>query len=259
MLPFTSKNGVPSGFEVRAELRDSIVKTFLSAFPLYERYPEKHIFIDNGDIDRPPPLLRNSILFKICPSYRDFDVLPLPQPTRDPGPPRSITEASIDVSFQGHVDQHPIRQRLASWSRRQTDLRVEFRSTGQSFFVMEANKRAEMASENFELMLRSKFVLSPRGRGTTSRRFFEILAHGRIPIHISDAAKLPLEGLIDYDRFVVRVPEGFVGLTGEYVREFRLQHDLVEASELARCTYVDYFAPQSFRHFIETSLAVRKL
>ena len=40
-------------------------------------------------------------------------------------------------------------------------------------------------------------------------------------------------------------------------REFEAAHHLVEASALARQTYLEYFAPQRFRHFIETSLATR--
>jgi hypothetical protein len=40
-------------------------------------------------------------------------------------------------------------------------------------------------------------------------------------------------------------------------REFEATHHLVEASALARRTYLEYFAPQRFRHFIETSLATR--
>jgi hypothetical protein len=116
---------------------------------------------------------------------------------------------------------------------------------------------AKEAVEAFELMARSRFVLSPRGIGPTSRRFFEILAFGRIPIHVSDSAKLPLETMIDYDDLVIRVPEGFIGRTDEYIREFLATHDLRAASDLARRTYVELFAPASFRRFVELSLAMR--
>jgi len=256
-LPFTSASDLPGQYQGRRRLREDIVRAFLSAFPHFERYPEKHILIDNGDADRPCPFLRDAILFKTNPSYRYPDVLPMPLPVADPGPPRPITEADIDVSFQGYLDQHPIRHALAWWTRQTTNLRVEFRATNKPLYAVANQERADMVRENFELMLRSRFVLSPRGRGTTSRRFFEILAHGRIPILVSDSAKLPLESVIDYDKFVIRMPEGFVALTEEFVREFEAEHDIVEASELARSTYVEYFAPYSFRRFIEASLATR--
>jgi len=255
MLPFVFRSAVSGAHDVREELRNSIVRAFLRAFPLYERYPAKHVFIDNGDMDVPCVVLRNSVLFKTNATYRDPDARPVPYPVPDPGPPGLIREAEVDLSFQGHVQQHPIRQRLSHWSLHQKELAVEFRSTAKSFHVESPDKRAQMARESFELMLRSKYVLSPRGRGPTSRRFFEILAHGRIPVLISDAARLPLESVLDYDRFVVRVPEGFISLIPDYIRRFEFEHDLSEASGLARRAYLDYFAPGSFRRYVETVFA----
>jgi hypothetical protein len=96
--------------------------------------------------------------------------------------------------------------------------------------------------------------LCPRGRGLNSRRFFETLAAGRIPVLISDAVKLPLEGLIDYSAFTVRVPEGFVRFIHEHIDNFRDTHDLAAASRSARAAYLTYFTSRRFMDFIETSL-----
>jgi hypothetical protein len=237
-------------------LRSRLVWRFLEAIPHYERFPDKHVFVDNGDLDRPCQLLEDSILFKVNATYRDPAVLPMLYRVPDPGEPSSIEAADLDVTFLGDVGQHPIRSWLARWSRH-TKLKVEFRETETSFHSAPSEKRPEMVREAFELMLQSKFVLSPRGVGPTSRRFYEILAHGRIPIHVSDSARLPLESVIEYDRFVIRVPEGFVFLTDDYIEEFLSQHDLGVASTLARQTYEEYFAPASFRRFVELSLATR--
>ncbi|MGI8825519.1 MAG: exostosin domain-containing protein [Chloroflexota bacterium] len=258
MVPFVFRGQRSGEPELRNDLREAIVRAFLNNFPHYEKYPEKHVFIDNGDLGTPCPPLCGSILFQTNPSYQHSSVLTLPQNVPDPGPPRPIAEAQIDVSFQGHLDQHPIRKALGSWSTRETELTVEFRPSGSSIFMVDGATRFDMVRTGFELMRRSRFVLSPRGRGTGSRRLYEILAHGRIPILISDAYKLPLEGVINWERFLVRVPEGFTGLTASYVFEFLHQHDLKEASELARRTYLEYFAPPSFRRFLELSLATRK-
>jgi Exostosin family len=258
MLPFIFKSEGQLGWELRDDLRTRIVRTFLSELDHYDAYPEKHIFIDNADVDQPCILLRDSILFKTNAQYRDANVLPLAYPFPDPGPPsQGIENATLDVSFQGHVPMHPIRQSLKTWSKAQSDSSVEFREMPTSFYMANEEQRSEMAREYWELMLRSKFVLCPRGVGPSSRRFFETLAMGRIPVVVGDSCKLPLESVIEYGHFVVRVPEGFVGRTGDYIRAFEMSHDLIEASKQSRQAYVEYFAPERFRDFIEVSLNSR--
>jgi hypothetical protein len=257
MRPGILKSVAPN-LAAQRELRDRLLHYFVGAFPFYERFPERHVFLDNGDLDRPCELLEDSILFKSHSVYRDRHVLPLPFVVRDPGPPMSILDADLDASFVGHIPQHPIRTRVRVWSQMYTNLRVEFIGTETSFHRAGRDQRPTMARKAFELMLRSKFVLTPRGIGPTSRRFYEILAHGRIPIHIGDSARFPLESIIEYARFVVRVPEGFVRRIDNYVRDFSSQNDLAEASDMARQTYLEYFAPTSFRRFVELSLAIRE-
>jgi hypothetical protein len=257
MIPGILRHFAPDPASERA-LRKRIVRTFLDAFPLHAKFPDKHVYIDNGDLDRPWPVPPGSVVFKTNPTYQFPGVLPIAQTVPDPGEPSPIAVADLDVSFIGAIYRRPIRDRLALWSSRQTRLSVEFRSIDTSLHGTPVDRRSEMVREAFDLMLRSRFVLSPRGLGPTSRRFFEILAHGRIPILVSDSARLPLESAIDYDRFVVRVPEGFVGLIADYVEDFLWRNDLDSASRLARQTYLDYFAPQSFRRFVEVSLATRR-
>jgi hypothetical protein len=103
-------------------------------------------------------------------------------------------------------------------------------------------------------MRASRFVLCPRGRGLNSRRFFEALSHGRVPILYANAAKLPLEGRIRWEDFIVRVPEGFGGFTPHFVERFLADHDLVSASRLARETWLEYLAPWRLRQLIVATL-----
>lgn len=51
----------------------------------------------------------------------------------------------------------------------------------------------------------SDFILAPKGDGNYSIRFYEILSMGRIPILIDTETLLPLEDVMDYDKFIVRV------------------------------------------------------
>jgi hypothetical protein len=54
-------------------------------------------------------------------------------------------------------------------------------------------------------MLGSDFVLCVKGDGNFSVRFFEALSLGRIPLLVDTDCLLPLENLINYDEFVVKV------------------------------------------------------
>jgi hypothetical protein len=60
--------------------------------------------------------------------------------------------------------------------------------------------------EYLENMQNSDLVLSPKGDGNYSVRFFEALSAGRIPLLIDTDIALPLEGKIDYSKFTLRVP-----------------------------------------------------
>jgi hypothetical protein len=64
---------------------------------------------------------------------------------------------------------------------------------------------------------------------------------GRIPVLISDEAKLPLEWLIDYSKFVVKVPENDLLQTKKYVDAFIRAINVEEASLLAKETSLKYF------------------
>ncbi|MDB5224835.1 MAG: Exostosin family protein [Candidatus Adlerbacteria bacterium] len=60
--------------------------------------------------------------------------------------------------------------------------------------------------EYVDAIQNAHFTLAPRGDGNYSLRFFETLSLGRIPVLIDTDTPLPLEDVINYDEFVVRVP-----------------------------------------------------
>lgn len=59
----------------------------------------------------------------------------------------------------------------------------------------------EIRAEFIENMRRNLYLLSVRGRGNFSLRFFEILSAGRIPVQIDTDTPLPLEDELDYQSF----------------------------------------------------------
>jgi hypothetical protein len=57
-----------------------------------------------------------------------------------------------------------------------------------------------------ETTLNSKFVLSPRGYGRSSFRFFEIFKLGSIPIYVWDDIEwLPYKDIIDYNKICISI------------------------------------------------------
>ena len=208
---------------------------------LFELQPEKYIFFHAGDNEYWPEVCRQSIWFNA--SACGDNGVPLFQPIRLPTLNTSdIQDVPYDLSFQGTFVTHPIRKRIPSIMARcqKEGLHCCWQET--SDFYRKVPEHWKLRNSYLRLMQNSKFVLCPRGWGHNSIRFFETIALGRIPVLISDRLRLPLEDMIEYNRFVVRVPEGDVRRTGEYIREFLGAHDLGESSLLAQHVHREYFA-----------------
>jgi len=100
-------------------------------------------------------------------------------------------------------------------------------------------KTIEVAPEDarrryIESLKNSLFTLAPRGDGNFSLRFFETLAVGRIPVLIDTDAPLPLEDLIPYDEFIVRIPWQQVDQTGSLVASFFASKSDTEIEDMQR-------------------------
>jgi hypothetical protein len=232
------------------------MRQFVNRLPYWDRYPEKHVLIENSDTDHPHPWLAAGALLKTSANYRYPQIHPLHFNVTGMPPMPDIAEASIDIGFMGCWKTHPIRKSLDIWTRTWKGLKVDFEFTDTPFFSLPQPERASRQARYLAQMAATKFVLCPRGRGLNSRRFFEALACGRIPVLYSDAASLPLEHLIDYDRFVVRVPEGMGRWTPDYLADFIARQSLESASRLALHFFHKYFAPARFRSFLELALKV---
>ena len=66
-----------------------------------------------------------------------------------------------------------------------------------------------------------KYSLCPRGTGISSVRLFESMAMNCTPVVIADGYKLPLDNYIDWDNYVIRVPEVDVARIEEYIKPKR--------------------------------------
>jgi hypothetical protein len=97
-------------------------------------------------------------------------------------------------------------------------------------------------------MRRSRFVLCPRGRGTSSFRLYEALAHGCVPVIISDGWVAP-DGP-DWDSFSIRWPERDAEGLAEMLED--RDAEWPQLSRAARSAYEAFFAPSvSFHQIVE--------
>jgi hypothetical protein len=114
-----------------------------------------------------------------------------------------------------------------------------------------SEKRARYA----DVLSRSRFVICPRGRGTSSIRLYETLASGRVPVIISDEWVPPTGPA--WDGFSVRVAEADVASVGEILVE--RDQDWVKMSGLVSEAYREFFREDvSFHHLVEACSDIKR-
>lgn len=95
-------------------------------------------------------------------------------------------------------------------------------------------------------LARSRFVLCPRGNGTSSVRLYEVLAAGAVPVIISDDWTPPSGP--PWEKFSIRWPEGRMDGFTEML-EAR-DGEWEEMSKEARRAHDQYFAPEVYFHHV---------
>ena len=116
------------------------------------------------------------------------------------------------------------------------------------FYDPQSKNFAERRRVFDEILAASKFVLCPRGRGTSSIRLYEALAAGCVPVVISDEWVAPSGGILD--SCILKWPEGRVGGLIELLED---TEELWPAmSSQAQEAFDDYFAENvAFHRIVE--------
>ena len=170
-------------------------------------------------------------------SLVNADVCPAAAEVDRNGGPRLL------FSFLGR-DCHPTRRAVLSIRH----ARASVEDTSAYSFFGDANcppVQLEDARRRYaSIVADSKFVLCPRGSGTSSFRLFETLAAGRVPVIISDDW-LPIPGP-DWRACAVRVPERNANAIPDMLESLESQWSVMAAA--ARHVWVDYFARDVIWH-----------
>ena len=115
------------------------------------------------------------------------------------------------LSFRGSLS-HPIREKIFDVMKAHDELGPSYQI--QRWFNHTSAEQLDYLQE----IINSRFILCPRGIGTSSYRLYEVLRLGRVPIIISDDW-VPPEG-VDWNSCSIRVAEERIGDLPEIVDFF---------------------------------------
>ncbi|MGH9383997.1 MAG: exostosin domain-containing protein [Vicinamibacterales bacterium] len=163
-----------------------------------------------------------------------------PQP-RDPRPP-------LLFSFMGNLTA-PVRARILQtpWNRK--DVVVE-RTEPLWSRLGDAGIRP-FKEEYVSVMGRSRFVLCPKGNGTSSFRLFETMQCGRVPVIIADSW-VPC-GNVDWASCSIRVREADVSKLVEICAAH--EHRWFAMAEAAHRAWQTWFSPEGLGRLVAHSIA----
>jgi hypothetical protein len=168
-------------------------------------------------------------------------------PLRPQGPERRYL-----FTFRGGSTS-PLRKRLFNVRFDRDDVLIENTSTYYHWDDSQPD-RQDRQRAYAETLAASHFVLCPRGAGTGTIRFFEVMAAGVAPVLLSDDYELP-QGP-DWDKFLLRVPERDVAKLPALL-EAQVA-SAAQRGQLAREAYLEYFSVErEFDRIVE--LAARSL
>ena len=131
---------------------------------------------------------------------------------------------SNEIGTDFHIRTQPIGESASFWDALPLEMQQKDR------YLFESN------------MLANHYQLCPRGNGNRSRRFYETLAYGRIPVYIESNGYIAFGNFIDY--FSGDIPFVFTDMKNAVneLLDFHENHDIRECQCLCRQMYDDYFS-----------------
>jgi hypothetical protein len=122
----------------------------------------------------------------------------------------SLIEASSIVGIRREARIKGITYRMKAIKHLQQSTVVEpnfiIRSSYSGHTSTIKTDPAQTRKEYIDNLLGSDYALIIKGDGNYSYRFYEALSLGRIPVLLDTECVLPLEDVIDYNQFILRVP-----------------------------------------------------
>ncbi len=151
-------------------------------------------------------------------------------------------DAEYLFSFMGSAKTNRIRKKILRIDHPSAMI-INTDSNGKNPDTI-SNSTEEYRRKYVELISKSKFVLCPRGLGTSSFRLYETMIIGRVPVIISDEFVLP-EGP-DWLSFSIRIDEKNIGSIPGILKEN--EYRFKEMGLKARSEWEKWFSDENFFH-----------
>jgi hypothetical protein len=165
-----------------------------------------------------------------------------------------IADDAYLFSFVGRVDNAPVRRRIADL-RAPRGLVVDTSADAIPQTDAAAGANAERWQRYAGVLRQSRFVLCPRGLGTSTWRLFEAMKGGRAPVILSDAW-IPPDGP-PWETFSIRVPERDVATIPELLAARESEAEAMGAR--ARLEWQNWFSREvAFHRTVEWCLAIAR-
>jgi hypothetical protein len=155
----------------------------------------------------------------------------------------------IFFSFIGR-GRASVRQRLFKLKFNRADIVIED-SSHFNYFTSQTNQQLEQQMHYLDVSMKSRFMLCPRGQGTSSIRMFEAMQMGIAPVIISDKWIRPTG--VDWDSFCVFVKEKDIARLPELLAPFDSRWR--EMGQLARAAWDKSYCLEDEFNCIVDSLA----
>ncbi len=174
-------------------------------------------------------------------------------PRWDFSPAELAGERDLLFSFVGEYRTHPVRTRLGEL--RHPRSYVLDASPGERRWWDQSWEAQVPYKERFrEYLLRSRFVLCPRGVVANTIRIYEAMEAGAVPVLISDGIALPHGP--HWDDFSLRIPERDVASIPAVLESFESR--AAEMGAKARSEWGKYFSPTtSFGSLVTWAAEIR--
>jgi hypothetical protein len=225
-----------------------IVFLHIADFP-FQYNTNENIIIVRCSVNR-ATMQKNDIIMPSRVSYEDWI-----------GPQKEIKET---IGFCGYPNTHPTRKKLIEELERSNSIKLDMYLTSMFFFhinetikknttntqkeVYIKQTKEDLKKEFNQRLQRNIFSLCPRGRGHYSRRFYETLRAGRIPVMIDTGQVFPLEDIIDWDDIVIcaKNTEELI----HKVQDWTKNRDLIEIQKRCREVWETYLHFPKFLEFL---------
>ena len=240
-------------FALPFKFKDSKEDRFLELLDKSRHYGKKLICLNNDDFGGDYNIPDDIVLFRTSfyASQRKPNEFAFPVFVPDINKHSKGFSENVSIGFCGDSNR-PIRKEALNVLKK-SNIKVNHDEIF-SFFQNPYEDKRTGRYRFFKNLQENIFILTPRGCGNFSYRFYETMCFGRIPVFVNTDCVLPFENLIDYKNEIVFVEENELEKLPEKIIEYCDKYDLIERQQRCRDIWLKYLSSSSFAKHIETLL-----